>query len=36
MAKSIIQKDEGSFHQQTGLKYKEESSKVLLLERSFL
>jgi hypothetical protein len=36
MAKSSIQQEEEYFHQQTGLKYKEETSKVLHLEHSFL
>ena len=34
--KSSIQQEEGSSHQQTELKCKEETSKVLRLERSFL
>jgi hypothetical protein len=34
--KSSIQQEEDSFHQQTGLKFKEETSKVLHLEHSFL
>jgi hypothetical protein len=34
--KSNIQQEEDSFHQQTGLKYKEETSKVLHLEHCFV
>jgi hypothetical protein len=34
--KSSIQQEEDSFHQQTGLKFKEETSKVLHLEHSFV
>jgi hypothetical protein len=33
---SSIQQEEESFHQQTGLKLKEETSKVLHLEHSFV
>jgi hypothetical protein len=36
MSKSNVQQEEGSFHQQTGLKFKEETSKVLHFERSFV
>jgi hypothetical protein len=36
MAKSSIQQEEDSFHQQTGFKSKEETGKVLHLERSFV
>jgi hypothetical protein len=35
IGKSSIQQED-SFHQQTGLKFKEETSKVLHLERSFV
>jgi hypothetical protein len=31
-----FQQEEGSFHQQTGLKFKEETSKLLHLEHSFV
>jgi hypothetical protein len=31
-----FQKEEGSFHQQIGLKFKEETSKVLHFEHSFV
>jgi hypothetical protein len=34
--KNSIQQEAGSFHQQTGLKSKEETSKVLHLEHSFV
>jgi hypothetical protein len=34
--KSNIQQEEDSFHQQIGLKFKEETSKVLNLEHSFV
>jgi hypothetical protein len=34
--KSSIQQEEDYFHQQTGLKFKEETSKVLHLEHSFV
>jgi hypothetical protein len=34
--KSSIQQEEKSFHQQTGLKFTEETSKVLHLEHSFV
>ena len=34
--KSSIQLEEGSFHQQTGLKFKEKNSEVLHLEHSFV
>ena len=34
--KSSFQQDEGSFHKQIGLKYKEETSKMLLSEHSFV
>jgi hypothetical protein len=33
---SNMQHDDGSFHHQTGLKLKEETAKVLHLDRSFL
>jgi len=33
--KSSIQQEEGSVHQQTGLKFQEESSKMLHLEYNF-
>jgi hypothetical protein len=33
---SSIQQEEVSFHQQTGLKFKEETSELLHLEHSFL
>jgi hypothetical protein len=36
MAKNSIQQEEKSFHQQTGIKFKEETSKVLHLEHSFV
>ena len=35
-SKSNIQQEEGSFHQQIRLKFKEETSKVLQLEYSFV
>jgi hypothetical protein len=35
-SKNSIQQEEKSFHQQTGIKFKEETSKVLHLERSFV
>jgi hypothetical protein len=34
--KSSIQQEEDFFHQQTGLKFKEETGKVLHLEHSFV
>jgi hypothetical protein len=34
--KNSIQQEEKSFHQQTGIKFKEETSKVLHLEHSFV
>ena len=36
MSKGRIRQKEDSFHQQTGLKFKEEASKLLHLERSFV
>jgi len=36
ISKSSIQQEKDSFHQQIGLKFKEESSKVLNLECSFV
>jgi len=35
-SKISIQQEEGSFHQQKGLKVKEKTSKVLHLEHSFI
>ena len=34
--KSSIQQEEKSFHKKTGLKFKEETSKLLYLEHSFV
>jgi hypothetical protein len=36
MAKGAFNKDVDSFHQQTGLKFKEETNKVLHLKHSFV
>jgi hypothetical protein len=36
MAKAAFSKKEKSFHEHTGLKYTEETSKVLHLERKFV
>ena len=36
LAKSSLQQDEGSFHQQIGLKFKDQTGKVLLSEHSFV